>query len=311
MFEQQAPSPIQKIDDPFLIEKGITLMIKREDLLHAEVSGNKWRKLKYNIFAAKEAGHDTLLTFGGAYSNHIHATAAAASDMGFKSIGIIRGEEHLPLNDTLKFAVRKGMHLEYMPRDKYRSKTSVESIEALKNKFGVFYLVPEGGTNKLAIQGCEEIITDIPMSFDHICCAVGTGGTVSGIIAGLEGQEQVLGFSALKGNFLHQTVAQLLVESKGKTFDNWQVIGHYHFGGYGKIDHVLIDFIRNFWNQQHILLDPIYTGKMMYGIYDLIKQGYFPSGSRILAIHTGGIQGWAGIRTRYVSKYDFGFVPFK
>src|SRR5690606_35523693 len=155
--------------------------------------------------------------------------AAAASDMSFKSIGIIRGEEHLPLNDTLKFAVRKGMHLEYMPRDKDRSKTSVESIEALKNKFGVFYLVPEGGTNKLAIQGCEEIIKDIAVPFDYICCAAGTGGTVSGLIAGLDGRHHVLGFSALKGSFLQSTVAQLLAEIKGRTYDNWQIMDHYHF----------------------------------------------------------------------------------
>ena len=310
MFEQQAPSPIQEIYDPFLSEKDITLMIKREDLLHAEVSGNKWRKLKYNLLVAKEEGHDTLLTFGGAYSNHIHATAAAASEMGFKSIGIIRGEEHLPLNDTLKFAVRKGMRLEYMARDKYRSRNTSDSIEELQNKFGQFYHVPEGGTNKLAIQGCEEIIADTPIPFDHICCAAGTGGTVSGLIAGLDGRHQVLGFSVLKGNFLHQTVSQLLVESKGRTYDNWQITNEYHFGGYAKIDHVLIDFIRNFWHQHHILLDPIYTGKMMYGIYDLINKGHFPAGSRILAIHTGGIQGWGGIRERYASKYDFDFVPF-
>src|SRR5699024_10163291 len=143
MFEQKAPSPIQEIHDPFLGEKKITLLIKREDLLHAEVSGNKWRKLKYNLLVAKEEGSDSLLTFGGAYSNHIHATAAAASDMGLKSIGIIRGEEHLPLNDTLKFALRKGMHLEYIARDKYRDKSSSDIIEVLKRKFGEFYLVPE------------------------------------------------------------------------------------------------------------------------------------------------------------------------
>ncbi len=285
-------------------------MIKREDLLHAEVSGNKWRKLKYNLLAAKEAGHDTLLTFGGAYSNHIHATAAAASEMGFKSIGIIRGEEHLPLNETLKFAVRKGMHLEYMDRNVYRHKDSPDVIKALKNEFGEFYLVPEGGTNRLAIQGCEEIITDIPIPFDYICCAAGTGGTVSGLIAGLDGHHQVVGFSALKGNFLHQSIVQLLSQTKGKTYDNWQIMDQYHFGGYAKIDHVLVDFIRGFWNQHHILLDPIYTGKMMYGLYDLIHKDHFPTGSRILAIHSGGIQGWSGIQARYASKYDFDFVPF-
>lgn len=310
MFEQDAPSPIQEIHDPFLSEKGITLLIKREDLLHSEVSGNKWRKLKYNLLAAKKEGHDTLLTFGGAYSNHIHATAAAASDMGFKSIGIIRGEERLPLNETLKFATRKGMRLEYMARDKYREKGAPENIEALERKFGEFYLVPEGGTNSLAIQGCEEIIKDIAVPFDYICCAAGTGGTVSGLIAGLDGHHHVLGFSALKGSFLQKTVTQLLAEVKGKIYDNWQIMDDYHFGGYARINHSLIDFIRDFWKKHHILLDPIYTGKMMYGIYDLAQKGHFSPGSRILALHTGGIQGWSGIQTRFASKYDFDFVPF-
>lgn len=285
-------------------------MVKREDLLHAEVSGNKWRKLKYNLITAKTEGHDTLLTFGGAYSNHIHASAAAASEMGFKSIGIIRGEEHLPLNDTLKFATRKGMRLEYMARDQYSNKNAVDIIDELKRKFGEFFLVPEGGTNDLAIQGCEEIITELTTPFDYICCAAGTGGTVSGLIAGLDGHHQALGFSALKGKFLHQTVAELLARTQGKTYDNWQMMDDYHFGGYAKINAELINFIRNFWYKHHILLDPIYTGKMMYGIYDLIHKGHFPTGSRILALHTGGIQGWGGIQERYASKYDFDFVPF-
>lgn len=310
MFENQKPSPVQEIHDTFLNERGISLMIKREDLLHAEVSGNKWRKLRYNLLAAKEEGHETLLTFGGAYSNHIHATAAAASEMGFKSIGIIRGEEHLPLNDTLKFAARKGMCLAYMDRNKYRHKNSTDVIEELKGKFGNFYLVPEGGTNSLAIRGCEEIITELTAPFDYICCAAGTGGTVAGLIAGLDGQQQVLGFSALKGSFLNQAVTGLLAHAKGKAYTNWQIIDQYHFGGYARINPELIDFIRSFWYQHHILLDPIYTGKVMFGIYDLINKGYFPTGSRILAIHTGGIQGWGGIKERYASKYDFDFVPF-
>src|SRR5690554_5435391 len=178
MFKNKAPSSIQEIHDPLLNKKGVSLMIKRDDLLHPEISGNKWRKLKYNLWAAQKELHNTLLTFGGAYSNHIYATAAAAAEAGFKSVGVIRGEAHLPLNDTLQFATDKGMHLVYLDRERYRLKYAPAVMQELAKSFGRFYFIPEGGSNALAIRGCKEIIEEIAQPYDYICCPVGTGGTI-------------------------------------------------------------------------------------------------------------------------------------
>lgn len=283
-------------------------MIKREDLLHPEVSGNKWRKLKYNLRAAKIEGYSTVLTFGGAYSNHIYATAAAAAAAGLQCIGVIRGEVHLPLNATLQFASSKGMTLQYMDRESYKRKGTKAVLEQLKEKFGKFYLIPEGGTNALAIRGCKEIIEEIKAPFDYICSSVGTGGTLSGLITGLKGQKKLLGFPALKGEFLTGEIKAFLKENGEVDYENWEIIKGYHFGGYAKIKPGLIDFIRDFKEKHEILLDPIYTGKMMYGLFDLITAGYFPKGTVIVALHTGGLQGWQGIKERHGMRYDFEFL---
>ncbi len=306
-----APAPCEEIYDSLLEEKKIRLWIKREDLLHPEISGNKWRKLKYNFLRAKEEGTDTILTFGGAYSNHIFATAAAASENGFKSIGIIRGEEHLPLNATLDFATRHGMRLIYWSREAYRNKSSEMTLQALQDDFGPFYLVPEGGTNEQAIKGCSEITSEIDQDFDVICCSVGTGGTLAGLISGMsDKKKQVIGFSALKGDFLHYEIDNLLSANGRPDTLNWKIMSDYHFNGYAKISELLIDFIRNFERQHQLLFDPIYTGKMMFGVLDLIKKDYFSPGSKIIALHTGGLQGWKGIIERYKTKpgYDFSFT---
>ncbi|UII22523.1 1-aminocyclopropane-1-carboxylate deaminase/D-cysteine desulfhydrase [Fulvivirga ligni] len=284
---------IQELKSDFLTQKKVQLFIKREDLIHPHVSGNKWRKLKYNLEEAKKQGHHTLLTFGGAYSNHIYATAAAAKEAGFKSIGIIRGEEHLPLNHTLSFAQEQGMQLSYMDRSTYRLKKEADVIQRLRDQFGEFFLVPEGGTNNLAIQGCEEIIDDQVKSFDIVCSAVGTGGTISGIIAGMKGNAKIIGFSSLKGNFLTDEVKQLL-SGYQCDFQNWEIINDYHFGGYAKVKPELMAFINDFKKDYHIQLEPIYTGKMMYGLFDMISKNLFEENSRILAIHTGGLQGLKG-----------------
>ncbi|MBL3654770.1 1-aminocyclopropane-1-carboxylate deaminase/D-cysteine desulfhydrase [Fulvivirga sediminis] len=284
---------IQEINNDFLDQKKIQLFVKREDLIHPDVSGNKWRKLKYNLIQAKSEGHHTLLTFGGAYSNHIYATAAAAKEVGFKSIGIIRGEEHLPLNHTLSFAKEQGMHISYMDRSTYRLKKTAPIIQQLRDKYGDFYLVPEGGTNNLAIKGCEEIVDDEVRSFDYVCSASGTGGTLSGIIVGMQGAGQVLGFSALKGDFLQKEVGDLL-KGYGVDYQNWKVNTDYHFGGYAKINAELMSFIHRFREEHNLPLDPVYTGKMMFGLWALIGMDYFEPGSKILAIHTGGLQGLKG-----------------
>jgi len=292
-------TPILKIEDPIIKDSGIKLFIKREDLNHPELSGNKWYKLKYNLIAAKEKGCETLLTFGGAYSNHIYATAAAGKLFGFKTIGIIRGEEQLPLNPTLSFASSKGMKIHYVNRKTYREKNLTEFIKQLRRKFGNFYLVPEGGTNKLAVKGVSEIISNIDIDFDYVCCACGTGGTLAGFVTGLKGRKKALGFSVLKGgSFLLNDVEKLIYDSVGKKYNNWDINLDFHFGGYAKINSDLINFIQRFQNITSIPIEPIYTGKLLFGVYNLILNHYFGSKKNILAIHTGGLQGLMGMKSK-------------
>jgi 1-aminocyclopropane-1-carboxylate deaminase len=270
----------------------ITLYIKREDLLHPYISGNKFRKLKYNLIQAKKENKDTLLTFGGAFSNHILAVAATGKVNGFKTIGIIRGEElenKINDNPTLKKAQDFGMDFEFVSRENYREKNSLNFREHLKEKFGDVYIIPEGGTNDLAVKGCEEILTYEDEMFDYICCAVGTGGTVSGIINCSKSSQQVLGFPALKGDFLREDIRSFVSKS------NWDLVTEYHFEGYGKVSKELIQFINEFNQKYKIPLDPIYTGKMVFGVFDLISKNYFPNNSKILMIHTGGLQGVLGM----------------
>ncbi|UAB75931.1 1-aminocyclopropane-1-carboxylate deaminase/D-cysteine desulfhydrase [Mesoflavibacter sp. SCSIO 43206] len=276
-------------------KKDIELSIKREDLIHPFVSGNKYRKLKYNVLQARKENKTTLLTFGGAFSNHIAAVASAGKAEGFNTIGFIRGEElkdKVNTNPTLSFAKSCGMTLKFISRKDYRDKSNPNFISNLKDRFGDFYLIPEGGTNNLAIKGCQEILNEKDSKFDYICCAVGTGGTVSGIINASKSNQKVLGFSSLKGDFLNKDI------SKFARSTNWELITDYHFGGYGKINDSLITFINKFKAETEIPLDPIYTGKMMFGIFDLIQKGYFKANSKILAIHTGGLQGIEGMNAK-------------
>lgn len=308
MFDVQSifelPStPLQKIENSFLAKKGINLFIKREDLNHTEFSGNKLHKLKYNLLKAKEDSYNTLLTFGGAYSNHIHAVAAAGKYFGFKTIGIIRGEEHLPLNPTLKFASDSGMSLHYMNRSQYRLKHSVRVIKQLKTQFGKFYLIPEGGSNALAVKGCAEIVDSIQIDFDIICTPCGTGGTLAGLTAGLNGKSSVLGFAVLKGaSFLVNDIKSLLISSGHGHLSNWNVNLDYHFGGYAKINFELVSFSSSFEAETGIRLEPVYTGKMMFGIYDLISRNLINEGSSIIALHTGGLQGLDGMKKKYAGS---------
>jgi 1-aminocyclopropane-1-carboxylate deaminase len=282
-----------------LSHKSITLFIRREDLIHPFISGNKFRKLKYNLVQAKAENQDTLLTFGGAFSNHIAAAAYAGKEYGFKTIGIIRGDElesKINENPTLKFAQECGMQFKFVTREKYRHKAEVEFIENLKKEFGDFYLVPEGGTNEFAVKGCEEILSKEDSHYDFICTAVGTGGTISGIINSILPHQKVLGFPALKGDFLKEDIRKFVHK------ENWELITDYHFGGYGKVNPELIIFINQFYVENQIPLDPIYTGKMVFGVMDLISKNYFPEHSKILLIHTGGLQGIAGMNLKLKAK---------
>jgi 1-aminocyclopropane-1-carboxylate deaminase len=303
MLKAQQEPYNQYINDCLLKKKGIVLAVKREDLLHEHISGNKFRKLYYNIIAAKEKGYDTLLTFGGAFSNHIAATAAAGNEYGLKTIGVIRGDElgndlqkTLSENPTLRFAASQGMRFHFVSRSLYRQKTEPDFLENLFRLFGNFYLVPEGGTNELAIKGTEEILTESDKEFDYVCSAIGTGGTIAGIINSSFAHQQILGFPALKENFLHRNIQKYAQKN------NWKLIRDYNFGGFAKINKELVEFINMVNNLHNLPLDPVYTGKMMYGIIDLIKKDYFPQGSKILAIHTGGLQGKEGMNIRLTKK---------
>ncbi len=285
------------------VASNISLCIKREDLIDPFISGNKFRKLKYNLQEAFRGNFEILLTFGGAFSNHIAATAAAGERYGFKTIGIIRGEElgenlekTLKENATLKYALSCGMQLEFVSRETYRDKMNDDFLKALRIKFGDFYLIPEGGTNELAIKGCEEILQKEDKEFDFICCCIGTGGTISGIINSSTPEQKVLGFPALKGNWLVSEIKEY------SNKENWELITDYHFGGYAKMNYKLVSFINSFRKKYQIALDPVYTGKMMYGIFDMIENSAFPQNSRILAVHTGGLQGIAGMNTILYKK---------
>lgn len=284
---------LKSINQKIVIENSnVTLYVKREDLIHPYVSGNKFRKLKYNLLQVIQEKKKTILTFGGAFSNHILAVAAAGKENGFRTIGVIRGEEladKIAENSTLQKAQELGMVFEFVSRETFRAKKSEEFIVNLKEKFGDFYLLPEGGTNDLAIKGCEEVLTEGDADFDYICCAVGTGGTIAGIINCSKPSQQVLGFPALKGDFLKEDICKFAKNN------NWELITNYHFGGYGKVTGELIVFINEFYQQYKIPLDPIYTGKMVFGVLDLIEKKWFPDNSKILLLHTGGLQGIAGM----------------
>ena len=281
------------------LPNGISLVMKREDLIHPFVSGNKFRKLKYNLLQAKTENQSTLLTFGGAYSNHIAAVAYAGKEKGFQTIGIIRGDElgeKIESNPTLKFAQECGMQFEFVSREDYRLKTDSAFFEQLENKFGSFYFIPEGGTNAFAIKGCEEILTQEDGIFDYVACAIGTGGTISGIINSAFRYQKILGFPALKGDFLQDEIRNFVQN------ENWELITEYHFGGYAKVNDELIAFINWFFEQTQIPLDPVYTGKMVFGVFDLINKNYFPENSKILLIHTGGLQGIHGMNLKLKQK---------
>ncbi|MEJ2584727.1 MAG: pyridoxal-phosphate dependent enzyme [Robiginitalea sp.] len=288
----------QALELPILSRHGVTLAVKREDLLFPLLSGNKFRKLKYNLKYAREEGFKTLLTFGGAFSNHLHATAAAGRHYGLKTIGLVRGEElaEKPLNPTLAAVRKNGMQLEFLSRQTYRRKSEQAFLDTLRERFGPVFILPEGGTNQRAVRGCEEILGEGDRGFSHIWCPVGTGGTLAGLARSAWPDQQLLGYPAIRAGSLE---SQLHAWIPG---DHWNIIGGYHFGGYGKVTAELIEFINDFKGATGIALDPVYTGKMMYGILEGIRRKDIPEGSRVLAIHTGGLQGIAGMNMRLKKK---------
>lgn len=253
-------------------------------------------KLKPNLELAQQQGYKKLLTFGGCYSNHIYATAAAGQRFNFETIGIIRGPEPKIYSPTLQFAKQAGMQLHFIDRKTYRTAQDTKVQDELSKPFQPVYIIPEGGSNHLAIDSCAEYIQSIPTDYDLLTCACGTGGTLAGLIKGLNNQKKVIGFPVLKGGeFLYSDIQHFLTGSEDhKKYNNWTLNTDYHFGGYGRSTEQLNDFIVDFYQKHKILLEPVYTGKMIFAVYDLIAKGYFQKNTRILAIHSGGIQGLEG-----------------
>ena len=298
---------LQELHEPAAAAHGVRLLLWRDDLVNPDLPGNKARKLKHNLAAARQQGHHTLLTFGGAYSNHIAAVATAGRLFGFKTIGLIRGDAptlSTPLNPTLAQAVAEGMALHYLDRSAYRRRSDPEFIAEQLAKHGPAYVLPEGGTNALALPSCAELVAEISQrtAFDALAVAVGTGGTLAGVLAGLAGEHQALGVAALKnGSFLRAEIDELTQLALGQTFGNYSLHTDYHFGGYAKFSAELLAFIHRFRQRHGVLLDPIYTGKLLFGVLDLIEHGHFRRGSTVVAVHTGGLQAWAGWRERFGS----------
>ncbi|MSS75858.1 MAG: 1-aminocyclopropane-1-carboxylate deaminase/D-cysteine desulfhydrase [Methyloglobulus sp.] len=286
-----AQSVLTQITDPFLDNHQISLWIKRDDLLHPIISGNKWRKLKYNLDHALSLGADTLISMGGAYSNHLHALAYIGKTLNLKTIGIIRGERTEPLTPTLLELESWGMELRYISRSEYRHYRDYNHWQDLPGLKPNEYWLPEGGANTLALKGIAELVNEIDIEYDNLCVACGTGATLAGLINAVPKQQSVLGFAALKNaSFLTSDVQSLL----SGEFHHWEIFHDYHFGGFAKLKPELALFMSEFEQKTSIPLETVYTGKMLYGIYDLIAKGHFGQGERIIALHTGGLQGKRG-----------------
>jgi len=292
--------PLQRIENELTSSQKIALYALRLDTIDFYGGGNKYFKLKYNLEAAKKQGFTKLLTFGGAWSNHLTAVAVNGKAAGLELIFVVRGEEPKEYSETLRFCKEKGAHLHFVSREDYRRKTESDFIEELKNKFGDFYLLPEGGSNALAVKGCREIVNLIDIDFDVICCPVGSGGTFAGIVSALKKKQEALGFVALKGGeYLEQEVSKLSESFLPPGGDvpqgqRGRLLHDYHFGGFAKTTLELLRFKKDFETQFGFELDYIYTAKMFYGIFDLIQKKNFKEGSTIIAIHTGGLQGNKG-----------------
>jgi len=287
-------SPVQPISNPLFDEHGVKVFLKRDDLIHPMISGNKWRKLKYLLKTAQKQGKNHLVTFGGAYSNHLLATAAAAARFGFKATGIVRGEQ--VNNDTLFLCKLHGMQLIFTDRDSYRDKPTLFA-QYFGNDNDAFF-IDEGGASPEAALGCAELVDELTETYDHIFCACGTGTTAAGIINGLSRHQLKTLFNAVpvfkNGSFIREEINRFLI-----TPTDYDLHTDYHFGGYGKADDQLIGFIKEFVAATGIVIEPVYTGKMMYALYDLIGKGHFEPGSRILAVHSGGIWGLLGMKDKF------------
>ena len=297
-------TPIQQLTADLFEAQQVQVFVKRDDLTDPLISGNKWRKLQFNIQEILKTPHKRVLTFGGAFSNHIAAVAAAAHQHQFEAIGIIRGERPEPLNPTLQQAQAHGMNLHFVDRATYRNKYEATNMKIWRKQFGDFFCLPEGGTNQLAVKGCIEVISELQQQLgtlpDYICLSAGTGGTASGFIIGATDKAtRIEVFPALKGDFIAKDIQALMSSHSENHIYNWDLCLDYHFGGYAKFNQALIDFMNDFKVNHGIELDPIYTGKLFFGVLDRIKEGQYPANSSILLYHSGGLQGRKGFESRF------------
>jgi 1-aminocyclopropane-1-carboxylate deaminase/D-cysteine desulfhydrase-like pyridoxal-dependent ACC family enzyme len=284
-----AAAIVEPVQHPVLAEHDIQLHIKRDDLLHPIISGNKWRKLKYTLLHALTHGHRHLISMGGAYSNHLHALAYIGHKLNLKTTGLIRGEQPATENQTIADLRKWGMKLEFVSRGAFRELRKYRTSDAEPAKQYDGFWIPEGGASQDALKGVSEILQEIDMDFDTLTLACGTGTTLAGLAKALPGTKRVLGFSALKGGgFLEKDVRKLL---RKNSINNWSINFDYHFGGFAKSNDELTLFINEFQSYSNIPLEPLYNGKMLFGLFDLIKQGCFKKGKTFIAIHTGGLQG--------------------
>lgn len=293
-----SPSPLQRLRLPWVERAGIALWLKRDDLLHPHISGNKWRKLAPNIAHAVRQGHCHLLTFGGAYSNHLTAVAAAGRLLSFRTTGIVRGERVEPLNPSLSFAEGQGMRLHFLSRSEFRLRKKAEAWPEWQRRLGPCYILPEGGSNDLAVQGCADIAREVEavgIEPDYWVVAAGTGATAAGIVRGKR-HGQVWAVSALKGDFLERAIEHFAGCPCGT---HWRLVRGYHHGGFARWTPALVAFINDFRRATGVRLDPIYTGKMMWAVYRLALSSFFRVGSEVVAVHTGGLQGIAGFNERF------------
>ncbi|MCF3143866.1 1-aminocyclopropane-1-carboxylate deaminase/D-cysteine desulfhydrase [Streptomyces platensis] len=286
------PSPVQEIEDAPFARRGVRLLLKRDDLIHPELPGNKWRKLAPNLRAAAAAGERALLTFGGAYSNHLRATAAAGRLLGFATIGVVRGDElaDAPRNPSLARCAADGMRLHFIDRARYRRRSDPEVLAELRDRFGAFRLIPEGGSNALAAQGCTELGRELRGAADTVAVACGTGGTLAGLAAGLGPGQRALGFPVLKGgrpHFLQAAVEELQRAAFGGPRGDWRLEDRFHCGGYARRTPELDAFARAFEDRHGLPLERIYVAKLLHGLTTLAEEGAFAPGSTVAAVITG------------------------
>ncbi len=289
------------VNSSFLSAHNIQLKVLRLDKLHPQISGNKFFKLKHNLRYAKSQGLSRVLSFGGAYSNHLHALAYAGRELGLQTIAVVRGEAGISLNPTLADARHWGMQLEFVSRADYRLRNDADFLSELEHRFGPCHIIPEGGANRLGVLGCREILAMLDGSgvehFEWLTLPCGTASTLAGLVAALAPGQQVMGFSVLKGaQYLTAEVQSHLASLELAGLDNWQINYDFHCGGYARLNTDLVQFMDAFYHSTAIPLEPVYSAKHFLGLYQSIAAGVLPTASRIVALHTGGLQGMRGMQ---------------